>query len=64
MIQPKKLLVSYNLLEIPALRLFLGADAQLLGTSLLGATLLVNICLILQIELNIDYLALPGSELT
>ena len=26
-----------NLLEIPALRVFLGADAQLLGTSLAGA---------------------------
>ena len=33
-------LVISSLLEIPASRVFLGADAQLLGSSLAGGTLL------------------------
>ena len=33
------------ILEIPASRVFLGADAQLLGTSLAGARMPLSICL-------------------
>ena len=36
---------AYGLLEIPASRVFLGADAQLLGTSLAGVRKSLSICL-------------------
>ena len=39
------MLQKYMILEIPVSRLFLGADAQLLGTSLAGANISLSICL-------------------
>ena len=38
------LMISY-ILEIPALRVFLGADTQLLGSSLVGARMPLTISL-------------------
>ena len=34
----------YKILEIPALQVFLGAEAQLLGTSLAGTRMPLTIC--------------------
>ena len=48
-------------LEIPASRVFLGADAQLLGISLADAKMPLNVCFKAQLNLNMHSLALPCS---
>ena len=39
-----KICARMHILEIPALRVFLGADAQLLGTSMKDARMPLSIC--------------------
>ena len=53
----------YIVLGIPASRVFLAADAQLLGTSLAGAETPLRICLKSLLKLNASSLALPRSTL-
>ena len=53
--------VIIHKLEIPALWVFLSADAQLLGTSLAGARMPSSISLDLLLKLNILCSALPCS---
>ena len=45
-------LVISSLLEIPASRVFLGADAKLLGTNLEGARMPLSVCVQSLLELN------------
>ena len=53
--------LSIKVLEIPASRVFLGADAQLLGTSLAGARMPLTISITSHLKLNIRSSASPCS---
>ena len=52
---------EYYTLEIPASRVFLGADTQLLWTSLAGARMPLSIFIKSRLKLNIHSSALPRS---
>ena len=54
-------LMNKYVLEIPTSQVFLGADAQLLWTSLAGSRMPMSICIKSSLKLNIRSLALPCS---